>query len=379
MPDYCMIYTGDWRQGVRREGIIDLGPGYPDPALLPSGLLADAATAVLTRHAAEALSYGANTGPRQLRAFLAEQVPGCPPEQVVTTAGTSSALSGVAAELGRRGAVVLTESLTYDLGRQIFVDRGLRVEAVPGPVDDLDIDRLRRFLAGRREPVAFYVMPTFHNPTGRVLGVERRTELLELAARTGMTIVEDHAYSRLSFDQVPAPLWSLSDDREKVITLLSLSKCLAPGLRLGGVVGSTELLDRLARDGERASGGGANHLTAATVAHAVATGAVARHVEDLVGELRRRRDALYSALAGRLPPGLTITRPTGGYFQWIGLPTVAYEAMLLAAAENLGVSFAPGSRFGSGHPGVRLCFAAHRPDDLIFAAERLVRAAEQIG
>ena len=157
------------------------------------------------------------------------------------------------------------------------------------------------------------------------------------------------------------------------------SVCLAPGLRLGGVAGPVGLADRLRRDGERDSGGGANHLTAATVAHAVATGAVARHVGELVGTLRRRRDALYAALAGRLPRGFTMTRPTGGYFQWIGLPSVAHEATLLPAAENLGVSFTPGSRFGTGHPGVRLCFAAHRPEDLTAAAGHLVRAAGRIG
>lgn len=373
-----MVFTGDWRQGDQRDDVIDLGPGYPEPALLPSRLLADATAAVLGRHATEALSYGANNGPGHLREFLAGQVHGSTPHDVLTTAGTSSALSGIAADLSRRGAVVLTESLTYNLGRRIFVDRGLPVEAVPGPVDDLDLDELRRALAGRRQPVAFYVMPTFHNPTGRVLSAERRADLLRLAASTGMTVVEDHAYSSLAFEPEPPPLWSLNRDGVAVITLVSLSKCLAPGLRLGGVVGPDGFGDRLEQDGERASGGGPNHLTAATVAHAVATGAVAGHVRGLVAELRLRRDALYSALEGNLPPGYTLPRPAGGYFQWIGLPSAAHEDALLRAAEDLGVSFAPGSRFGAGHPGARLCFAGHCPRDLISAAEQLVRAAHRI-
>ncbi|NUT37525.1 MAG: PLP-dependent aminotransferase family protein [Hamadaea sp.] len=373
-----MVFTGDWRQGDQRDDVIDLGPGYPEPALLPARLLADAATAVLSRHATEALSYGANNGPGQLREFLASQIEGSTPDQILTTAGTSSALAGIAADLRRRDAVVLTESLTYNLGRKIFVDRGLPVEAVPGPLDDLDVDELRRAAQGHRQPVAFYVMPTFHNPTGRVLSAERRADLLRLAARTGMTIVEDHAYSSLGFAPSPPPLWSLNRDGVAVFTLVSLSKCLAPGLRLGGVVGPDGFAERLEQDGERVSGGGPNHLTAATIAHAVACGAVADHVRGLIGELRARRDALHAALEGNLPPGYTLAHPAGGYFQWIGLPSAAHEGALLRAAEDLGVSFAPGSRFGAGHPGVRLCFAGHGPRDLIFAAERLVRAAHRI-
>jgi 2-aminoadipate transaminase len=370
-----------WTQGDRRPGIIDLGPGYPDPDLLPVDLMREAASEAIQRYGVEALSYGVNTGPAPLRAFVAAQVPGSTGVDVLSTAGTSSALSTLATRLAREGAAVLTESLTYDLAVRVFADRGVRTVAVPGPLHDIDTRQLRLAVdrASRVSgvPPALYVMPTFHNPTGRVLSRERRIEILEIAEGTGLRLIEDHAYSALGFDaaEVPEPLWSLAPGTRLVTTLVSLSKCLAPGLRVGGMVADRETLGRLSEDGERLSGGGPNHFTSAVVAHAAAEGLLEEHVARLREQLRERRDILVGELRTRLPDGYTVTQPSGGFFLWVGLPAQVDDRALLAEAERTGVSFAPGSRFGAGARGIRLCFASCGPQALAVAAGRLVRAA----
>lgn len=367
----------DWTQRVPRPGIIDLGPGYPDPDLLPVDLLHAVVPSALRGRGREALSYGANAGPAPLRAYIAKQVPGATADDVVSTAGTSSALSVLAARLARQGSEVLTEGLTYDLARQIFTDRGVPTRAVHGPLDDLDIGELAQAVKESRRvygvPPTFYVMPTLHNPTGRTLSRERRLEILELAQRTGLRVIEDHAYSSLAFDgvAVPKPLWSLADDRRLVVTLVSLSKSLAPGLRVGGLVADRRTAARLSADGERLSGGGPSHFVSAMVSFAAAEGLLDARVPWLRQQLRLRRDTLVGELRRTLPDGYPVRAAAGGYFVWLGLPPGVDEQGILRASERAGVSFAPGSRFGTDARGIRLCFACCGPGDLVTGARRL--------
>src|ERR1035438_6256543 len=162
-----------------RPGMVELGPGYLDPGLVPAACIQRWAAEAVTRWGARSLAYGASRGPAELRARLAARVPSagtarCGPGNVLITGGTSAALDMLAIRFAREGRVVLTEDPTYDLGRLIFTGRGVTTVPVPGPADDLDIGLLRRAArdAARAAgvPPAIYLIPTFHNPTGRVLG-----------------------------------------------------------------------------------------------------------------------------------------------------------------------------------------------------------------
>lgn len=373
LPDDWLIRA--W-QGTSRPGLIDLGPGYPDPTLLPGRWLQDSLNDALTAFPQGALGYGTNPGPEPLRDFVAARF-GARREEVVTTAGTSSALGAIATTLQRSGATVLTESTTYDLAVKLFTHRGVRVRALPASVlgiDPDDVERCARAAASHdRVAPALYVIPTFHNPTGRVLTSEVRARLVEIAARIGMDVIEDLAYLDLSFgdEPVPPPLWTTAIDRRRHVALYTFSKVVAPALRLGVMVTDEKRCAAIAADGERQSGGGPSHLMATALSVAALNGTLQRQIDRVCAELRCRRNVLTAVLGGQLPPGVQLRSCRGGYFGWLDLPDSLDTASLRRAAVAAGLDFAPGWRFGNAH-GIRLSLAARPSAELGVALTRLV-------
>lgn len=427
-------------------GVIDLGPGYLDPDLVPVEMISRWTADALDRWGPAALAYGANIGPHGLRAMLAARtVSQAAPGNVAITAGTSAALDQLAGSFAASGRAVLTEALTYDFGREIFAGWGLEVIAVPGPADDIDVGQLRS--AARQAacsagiPPAIYLIPTFHNPTGRVLSATRRAELLAVAEETGALIIEDLAYAELAYPSPPTPpsppatpappttpaaspaapaipaaspaapasstspaasaaspatpaspaaqasrsaaapppsLWATAADPAQVVSLYSFAKCLAPGLRLGWLVSGEERVAELAASPVRVSGGGPNHLTAMTVMAGMASGEFDAHVSGLRGQLKTRRDYLVAALLRELPDGCTLTEPEGGFFIWVTLPNGISDEELLVEATKRGVTFALGSRFGGSGDSARLCFAGCAPEQLSHGAVLFAQACNTL-
>ncbi|MEU1722550.1 PLP-dependent aminotransferase family protein [Nonomuraea sp. NPDC005692] len=373
-------------QSVAPPGTTDLGPGYLGPGLLPVDLLAEAYTEAMTGYGAAALAYGDDRGALTLRAALAARGVAGGPRGVLVTAGTSQALHLLATALARPCDAVLVEDSCYDLGRLILTDCGLRPYGVPGDACGMDPQALDAALT-RIRPAFVYLNPTFHNPTGRVVPLGRRRELLAVARRHATTIVEDDAYADLRLDgDAGPPALACLDGHRGVIRLGTFSKSLAPGLRLGWLTAEPAVADRLAAHGVFQSGGCPNHTTSLAVATLLERGHYDRHLLWLRERLRERRDALVDVLTARLGDGFALDRPAGGLFVWVRADRG--EAGLLAAARRAGVLVAAGSRFapapvpasvpgsaagsGGGAAGaVRLAYGLNRPDELAAAAERL--------
>jgi enduracididine biosynthesis enzyme MppQ len=370
-------------QFVHRPGIVDIGPGYLDPSLLPVDALRAGLDAAAAAYGPAILGYGTNTGPLPLRMLLAQVQSRWDgsrygPEHVVITGGTSQMLDHLTGTLAGPGDVVLAEEPSYNWGCGIFCEHGLRVVRLAGDEAGIDPDAMERRIdeerrAGRR--IAFvYVIPTFHNPTGRVMSRERRLRLLEVASAHRLPIIEDNAYRDIVLDDgaPPPSLLSLAGRRD-VIQLSSFSKCLAPGLRLGWLSADAGTVERLEASHLLISGGCLNHLVALAVLQLVESGWLDRHVTGLRRALAARRDALVVGLREHLPSGFRFDVPGGGFFIWLELPGGVEEAALREAAEHRGVSFALGSAFEPppGTRAVRLCFSLHPPDTLRTAAERL--------
>jgi len=374
-------------QFVERPGIIDLGWGHPDPALLPVEQLRLAADRVLAQYGADALNYGHAAGPGPFREWVAERLAaidarGPEPASIVASAGNSQALDQVVSLLASPGDIVLVEDPTYHLAVRILRDHP--VELVPIPADerglDTDVlgdtlDSLRR--AGRRVRL-LYTVPTFHNPTGVSLAPERRHALVRLASRDGFTIIEDDAYRELSYDgPAPRSLWSIAPDG-LVVRLVSFAKSLAPGLRVGAIVADAPFARRVADSGVLDSGGGISHFASLVVAECGRSGIYGTNVERLCGAYRDRRDALVASLKRVLGPAASFIQPAGGYFVWVTLRGIDARA-LLATAEALGTSFVPGEVFHLAQgsmTSLRLAFSRYAPAALAEAAERLGHAAE---
>ncbi|WP_033429319.1 aminotransferase class I/II-fold pyridoxal phosphate-dependent enzyme [Saccharothrix syringae] len=372
-------------QSVSPPGVVDLRPGYLDPDLLPVDLLAEAYQRAFTEFGAAALSYGADQGALVLRSALAArtaeaELHACGPDNVLVTAGTSHALHLLATRLAAPGDVVLVEQTSYDFGRRILTDRGLRLRPVamdgegvhPGALHDAMV--AERAAGGR---IAFACLtPTFHNPTGLLVPAERRRELLAVAARHDVLVVEDDAYAGLELGGTPVEcsLAGLAGYRG-VVRLRTFSKTLAPGLRLGWLLAAPEFVRALVAQGVFVSGGSMNHVASLAVAELIRTGAYDRHLGWLRGRLRARRDALADALRAGLPADLGFELPAGGFFLWLTSRGGRTEADLLAAAGRAGVHLAGGTRFGTpAAPSLRLAYSFTPPGTLAAAGRRLAAA-----
>ena len=366
--------------------IVDLAWGQPDPALLPAGLVAEAAARVLGADGDVALSYGANAGPRRLIDALAERWAGqegrSPADgAVVVTAGASHALDLVAGACRERGDVVLVESPTYDLALGVLRDRGLQPVAVPaddaGVIPEALPDVIASLRRSGREPALAYLVATFGNPRGTSLPPARRRALVEVAAAQDLIVVEDDVYRELPGDgSAPPSLWSL-DEADQVVRIGSVSKCLGPGLRVGWLAAPGALAARIRDGGLLTSGGGIAHMAAMIVADLYASGALDAHLGRLRRELRARSEALVGALQATLPAEAAVDLPDGGYFAWLRLPPQMDGDALLAETVKRGVGLRPGRLFHleGGAATARLCFALYPPDALAAAGRRIGEAA----
>ena len=377
-----------------RPGIVEFGWGHPHLPLLPHEAVAQAAAQALKSSWPQALSYGAPQGPGSLLEPLASWIgshsnryPSTADIQI--TGGVSQALDMLCTLLTRPGDVVLGEAPVYHLALSIFRDHGLTCVPVIGDADGMQPDAVRSALdeVGRtgRTPRFLYTVPTFGNPTGVNMPLPRRKAVVEMAAETGLTILEDDVYRSLWYDAPPPEsLYELAPSGV-VVRLGSFSKILAPGLRLGWIQATPDLVNRCMECGLLDSGGGVNHFTAHVVAAFLSLGLLDPHIATLRAAYTARRDALVAGLARYLPEGCEWYSPAGGFFVWALLPPGMNSKTLLPQAEAAGVSYLPGTLFypngvpaGEGERAMRLAFSLLPPDIMEEGVRRLgtlIRAA----
>lgn len=370
-------------QIVHLPGVIDLGWGHPDPALLPVEGLRLAAMEALDRHGAAALAYGSERGPGPLLRWLIGHLgatDGRAPAagEIIATGGISHALDQICTLLTRPGDLVLVEEPTYHLAVRILREYPLELVPVGSDEGGLRPEAVAEAIESARRvgksPRFLYTVPTFNNPTGISLSGERRRALIDLAVAERLLIIEDDAYRELAYDgPAPPSLWSLAPIGT-VVRLGSFSKVVAPGLRLGFMTADTATIERFRGGGLLDSGGGINHFSANTAAAFCEAGRFAEQGVRLRAAYRARRDTLAAALTEWLPEGCQWTLPGGGFFIWLRLPDGIDVGALLPRAIGSGVGFAPGTRFhlaGGGANYARLAFGLYPEAELIEAARRL--------
>ncbi|MCP3804975.1 aminotransferase class I/II-fold pyridoxal phosphate-dependent enzyme [Allokutzneria sp. A3M-2-11 16] len=372
-----------WRAGTVQDvappEILDLGPGYLDPSLLPVDLLRESYSVALAEFGSAALANGADRGALALRKALAVRAAradgvACEPDQVMITSGVSAALHLLATTLAGPGEVVLVDQVGYDHAKRVLADAGLRVREVPADGDGMDPAALDAAITAEGGRIAFaYLNPTFQNPTGLVMPVQRRKEIVEVAARHGLMLVEDCAYADLGLGprRPPCSLGGLTRQRG-VIRLGSFAKTLAAGLRLGWLIAEREVVDRLTGTGVVAAGGSLNHLASLAVAVLMRDGGYDSHLMWLRAQLVHRRDTLAEGLRDRFGDRFALAVPEGGFYLWIQSTVDDREEELVSSAMSHGVRVLAGSRFGPvERPSVRLTYALLPPGELVTAANRL--------
>jgi DNA-binding transcriptional MocR family regulator len=356
--------------------VISFARGVPAPECLAVEELADCARAALERDGRSILSYGPGGGYGPLRERLAERH-GVAPGRLVITSGSLQGFAFLAEQLVRPGTRVLVEAPTYDRPLKILNRLGAEVVTVPMDDEGLVPDELPT-----GDFAFLYTIPTFQNPSGRTLSLERRRRLAQIAREGGLLVLEDDPYGLVRYDGEPLPsVLELAAGGEEIAYCSSFSKTVAPGLRVGWFV----LPPKLAADIEALAVStyiSPPYLTQATVLEFLRRDDFEPNLERVNGLLRERRDAMLEALAREMPEDARWTRPEGGYFVWLDLPSGPPSAELLAEAEEAGVTFVKGSDFFPGGRGgensLRLAFSFVSPDEIAEGVARLgalVRAA----
>ena len=297
-------------------------------------------------------------------------------DDVLVTSGSQQALTLIAAVTIEPGDRVLVEEPAYLAAIQAFRMAGAEVIPVPCDDDGLDPDAAAA-LAARHGARLLYTVPTFQNPTGRTLPLERREALVDVAERSGLWIVEDDPYGELRYRGEPVPsMASLPGAEGRVVAISTLSKVAAPGLRIGWLRSPRALRGPLVVAKQAAD------LHSSTIDQAAA----ARWLDSIdldahVANLRRiygeRRDALVDGLDDALPTGSTHNRPDGGLFVWARLPDGWDAEPLLARALERDVAFVPGApvlRRPAGPRRAAALLQAHPPAEIAEGLARL-RAA----
>ncbi|HEX6389144.1 MAG TPA: PLP-dependent aminotransferase family protein, partial [Solirubrobacteraceae bacterium] len=309
---------------TQRDEVISFAGGLPAPELFPAELIADAfARTLAPTVAARALQYSSTEGDPALRALLAERFCSrglaCSADELLVTTGSQQALGLIAAVLLDPGDVVLVENPSYLAALQSFGFAGARLEPVPCDEEGLDPEALPALIT-EHAPKFLYIVPTFQNPTGRTLPAARRARLAQIAAEHGLWIIEDDPYGELRYDGVPlAPIGAHDGAADRTVTISSLSKVLAPGLRIGWLRAPAAILGPLtiAKQAADLHTSTVDQLAARTALQAAD---LDLHIAGLCREYRRRRDALLDGLDDALPAVSTFNRPDGGMFVWARLP-----------------------------------------------------------
>jgi DNA-binding transcriptional MocR family regulator len=355
--------------------MISFARGVPAPECLAVDELAESARAALERDGRTILSYGPGGGYGPLREWLAERH-GVEPGRVVITSGSLQGFVFLAEQLVRPDARVLVEAPTYDRPLKILTRLGAEIVTVPMDEDGLMPDELPE-----GEFAFLYTIPTFQNPSGRTLSVERRRRLAELARERELLVLEDDPYGLVRYDGEPLPSVFELADGDQIAYCSSFSKTVAPGLRVGWFVLPAPLAQQIEAFAV-STYISPPYLSQATVLEFALRGSFEPNLERVNGLLRDRRDAMLEALEREMPEDASWTRPEGGYFVWLDLPSGPASAELLAQAEEAGVTFVKGSDFFPGGRGgersLRLAFSFVSPDEIaegVSLLGGLVRAA----
>jgi 2-aminoadipate transaminase len=365
--------------------MISFAGGLPAAELFPAEEIGAAAEQAVAEAPLATLQYGPTEGYGPLRELVASwlhrlELP-VVPDQLLMTAGSQQGLDLIGRLLIDPGAPVAVEEPTYLGALQAW--QTCQPRYLPLPVDDegLDVEALEALLAGGARPRFLYLVSCFQNPTGVTLSAERRLRLIELAARYDLAIVEDDPYGELYYEgRRTTPLAALDIARHgelrHVIYLGTLSKLLAPGMRVGWLAAPRGIFDRfvMLKQGMDLHTG----TMAQTVAfYACRDGLLERHIPRLRAVYGERRDAMLAALERLMPNGVRWTRPTGGMFLWLALPDGQDAQALLRGALERKVAFVPGQPFhpsGGGANSMRLNFSYSPPAQIVTGVERLAAA-----
>lgn len=375
--------------------LIAFTSGLPDASLLPSVTLAHAAASVLETDANSALQYGGAQGWLGLRRWLSghardARVTELAPEHYCLANGSAGAFANICETFLDPGDIAGVESLSFPLSVRTIRSITSRIESIPVDADGVVVDALEERLvelAARGERMRlFYTIPTFHNPTGSLLTLERRLQLVELCRNYGVLLVEDDAYGELWFrDEPPSSLYALAGG-EGVIKIGTFSKVLAPGLRVGWCQAPPPVIAALVATRWDM---GTSPLLLRMVERLGVSGFLDDHIARVRGVYAHKSELMQQALSVQCGGLCQWNSPAGGFFIWVCAAKELDPLVLGEAAGEEGVTFVGGHVFAAEQAGIdgprpawgpggshhlRLAFSYVPEDEILEGVRRLGRA-----
>ncbi|MEI6734722.1 MAG: PLP-dependent aminotransferase family protein [Comamonadaceae bacterium] len=361
-----------------KPGIISFAGGFPDPALFDAEGIRISADAVLSNSPGPVLQYGATEGYQPLReavsrfyankggAGSASNV-AVKPEGLIVTTGSQQALDLIGKTMISPGDKVIVEAPTFLATIQCFRLYGADIVGAPIDADGVDVEQLEKLIA-LHKPKLVYLIPTFGNPSGATLSLERRKRILQIAAQTQTLVVEDDPYGELYFGKPPPPsMLALSESvpgsRDWLAHCGSFSKILSPGLRVGWMIAPAPLLAN-ATMCKQFSDAHTSNLTQAIAAHYLSLNRLDAAVAAVRKTYAERAEVMAESLRRELGDAISFNQPQGGMFFWARLTGANGQASNAAEfakrAIDKGVAFVPGAPFFAHDPdlaSLRLSFA----------------------
>ena len=363
--------------------LFEFGGGYPDPVSFPYEGMIEATAKMMAAEGAQAMTYGDPQGYLALRELICHkyqlfEMMKATPENIVVANGSGQALSLAFSAFVDPGDAIIAEAPTFSGSLNTIRRHGPHVLDVPVDEEGIVTDAVRERLQGLRRAgrrcKLIYTIVNFHNPAGPSQSLRRRQELIALAHEFDTLILEDDAYGELRFEgETLPPLYAL-DRGGRVIRAGTLSKILGAGVRLGWLCAPNDMVPALQ---SFLFGGGTNPFMSRVATYFMRDN-MAAHVQRLIGVYRAKRDAMLKGLDEVLKgTDATISRPAGGFFLWIRLPSGTDKERLAEHAVQARIQYTPGPVFyanGGGEDYIRLAFSYEQPDKCYEGARLLAKA-----
>jgi 2-aminoadipate transaminase len=372
---------------TQRPEMISFAGGLPSPDSFPIEDIKRVTAEVLEEEGRAALQYGTTEGDNKLRALLAERHKkdglDLTIENIMITTGSQQALDLCGKIFINRGDVVLCGLPSYLGGLNAFSNYGAVMKGIPlddhGMIPDLLEKAIVTLRKDGKNLKFIYIIPDFQNPTGVTLPRSRRLEIIRIAERHDLIIVEDSPYRDVRFDGTPEPLMSALDTRGRVLTLNTFSKILAPGFRLAWVTGHREIIDKMVT-AKQATDLCTPPFVQKITARYIEQGLLDVNLKKTVELYRQRRDYMLKCFREQMPEGVKWTEPDGGLFLFVTLPPSMDAARLLERAILKNVAFVCGAVFycnNEGHNTLRINFSYSGEKDTLEGVRRLAEAIRE--
>jgi 2-aminoadipate transaminase len=374
-------------RGANRNAKYDFAVAYPDPESLPLDGLLEALKVALEREGKDLAYYPVAAGLPALRQLVAEKLGRdrnmkVAPDDIILTSGSGEAISLIIQSLTDPGDVVLIEEFVY-LGtlrqmRTFGADvRGVKCDN-EGIIPQAFEDALKEAQRQDKKVKYLYTIPTFQNPMGWTMTLERRQKVLELAREYGVPVFEDDCYTDLRFEGEDVTSFHSLDDTGQVLYVGSFSKIIAPGMRMGYLAAPAEVRQRAM---SFKGGGGVNQFAALAIEQYLKDN-MYEHINQQNQALRVKRDAMLASLGENFGDAARWNQPEGGLYIWLELPEGSDLAGLQEQAFQEGVGYYNGTMFspeGRGANYARLCFGHPSPQTVYDGVAELARILERHG